>query len=121
MSHPPHAPHRPKVTGITLHILMPDGSTRTHTVDPLDCDALAWSDRAVKVLGKFYEKGGPAEGKRMTREDFLRRFPQAAGLLGDAPDILLTPEVVEHLWQQAKADGTTPAFLCKSTINIVNG
>lgn len=114
-------PKRPKITGITLNVLMPDGTTRTHTLDPVECDALAWSDRGVKILGKFYEKGGPAEGKRMSREDFLRRFPQAARLLGKSQDILMTPELVERLWNLAKEDGTTPAFLCKHTINVING
>ncbi|HEX9011295.1 MAG TPA: hypothetical protein VF804_13085 [Holophagaceae bacterium] len=114
-------PKRPKITGITLNVLMPDGTTRIHTLDPVDSDALAWSDRGVKILGKFYEKGGPAEGKRMTREDFLRRFPQAAKLIGKSQDILMTPELIERLWNLPKEDGTTPAFLCKNVINSSNG
>lgn len=116
----PTAP-RPKITGITLSVLMPDGTTRVHTIDPDTSDALVWSDRAVKVFGKFYDRGGPAEGKRMAREDFLRHFPQASSLIGDQPDILMSPAVVDQLWTLPKPDGTTPAFLCKSTMNPTNG
>ena len=58
-------PQRPRITGIILHVLMPDGTTRVHTLDPKNCDALVWSDRAIDVLGKFYEKGGPAEAAKL--------------------------------------------------------
>jgi hypothetical protein len=112
---------RPRVTGITLHVLMPDGTSRVHTLDPKASDALAWSDRAVEVFSKFYDVGGPAEGKRMDREDFLNAFPQAASLIGDQPDLLIRPEVVLQLWNLPKADGTTPAFLCKDLRNPING
>ena len=112
---------RPRITSLTLNVLMPDGTTKVHTIDPVQCDALVWSDRAVQVFGKFYDKGGPAEGKRMLREDFLRHFPQAAALIGDRPDLLMTPEVVTQLWNTPKADQTTPAFLTKSIINSING
>jgi len=115
------APTRPHITSITLNLLMPDGTTRVHVIDPAACDALVWSDRAVQVFGKFYDKGGPAEGKRMSREDFLRHFPQAAALIGNQSEILMTPAVVDQLWTLPKADGTTPAFLSKSIINPVNG
>ncbi|WP_243316653.1 hypothetical protein [Geothrix paludis] len=116
----PTAP-RPKITGITLDVLMPDGTTQAHVIDPTTSDALVWSDRAVQVFRKFYDKGGPAEGKRMTREDFLQHFPQAVSLIGDQPDILINPAVVDQLWTLPKPDGTTPAFLCKSTMNPTNG
>ncbi|HEX9081529.1 MAG TPA: hypothetical protein VF768_04565 [Holophagaceae bacterium] len=117
----PNPSNRPTLTGITLNVLMPDGTTRVHTIDPKMHDALVWSDRAVQVFGKFYDQGGPAEGKRMTREDFLRHFPQAAAHIGDQPDLLMTPDTVNHLWNQPKADGTTPAYLCKSVTNTTNG
>jgi len=118
---PDPLPPRPKITGITLNVLMPDGTTRVHTIDPNMNDALAWSDRAVQVLGKFYDQGGPAEGKRMAREDFLRHFPQAAHLIGEQPELPMTPDVIHQLWNQPKHDGTTPGFLCKSMMNVVNG
>ena len=115
------ATNRPRITGITLHVQMPDGTACVHSVDPNACDALAWSDRAVGVLGKFYDQGGPAEGKHMTREDFLHHFPHGGPLIGDQPHLPLTPEVVHKIWNHPKEDGTTPAFMCKATINVVNG
>jgi hypothetical protein len=118
---PTKAPKRPKITGITLHVLMPDGTTRVHTIDPKTSDALAWSDRAVEVFGKFYDKGGPAEGKQMSREDFLHHFPHGEPIIGQQPHLAMTPEVVKQLWNHPKADGTTPAFLSKSVQNPTNG
>lgn len=115
------APLRPRITGITLNVLMPDGTTRVHTIDPKATDALVWSDRAVEVFGKFYDKGGPAEGKHMTREDFLRHFPHGEPIIGDQPHLPMTPAVVNQIWNHPKEDGTTPAYLCKSTMNPVNG
>lgn len=115
------APQRPKITGITLNLLMPDGTTKVHAVDPNECDALAWSDRAVQVLGKFYDKGGPAEGKHMSREDLLHHFPHAEALVGDQPHLPMTPAVVHHIWNLPKADGIGLAFLSKSMVNIING
>ncbi len=114
-------PKRPKITAITLHVLMPDGTTRIHDINPEDCDALAWSDRAVEVFSRFYDKGGPAEGKHMSREDFLHHFPHAGALIGDQPHLPMTPEVVNAIWHHPKADMTTPAFLAKSIKNPVNG
>lgn len=114
-------PTRPRITGITLHVLMPDGTTRVHTIDPKTSDALVWSDRAVEVFGKFYDKGGPAEGKQMAREDFLRHFPHGEPIIGDQPHLPMTPAVVDQIWNHPKADGTTPAYLCKSTMNPING
>jgi hypothetical protein len=114
-------PKRPKITGITLTLLMPDGTTQVHSIDPEQSDALAWSDRAVEILGKFYDKGGPAEGKHMSREDLLHHFPHATAIIGNQPHLPLTPTVVNQLWNHPKGDGTAPAFLCKATYNIVNG
>lgn len=114
-------PLRPKITSITLNLQMPDGTIKVHTIDPTQCHALAWSDEAVTNLGKFYDKGGPAEGKKMSREAFLHHFPQAAALIGNQTDIPMTPTVVAQLWNQPKADGTAPAFLTKSTANVING
>jgi hypothetical protein len=114
-------PPRPRITGITVNVLMPDGTTRVHTIDPKTSDALAWSDRAVEVFGKFYDKGGPAEGKHMSREDFLRHFPHGEPIIGDQPHLPMTPAVVTQIWNHPKDDGTTPAYLCKSIMNPVNG
>jgi len=114
-------PLRPRLTGITLHVLMPDGTTRVHTLDPKACDALVWSDRAVEVFGKFYDKDGPAEGKVMSREDFLRHFPHGEPIIAAEPHLLMTPAVVNQIWNQPKEDGTTPAYLAKSIYNPTNG
>jgi len=115
------APLRPRITGITLNVLMPDGTTRIHTIDPKASDALVWSDRAVEVFGKFYDKGGPAEGKHVSREDFLTHFPHGEPIIGDQPHLPMTPAVVNQIWNHPKADGTTPAYLCKSIYNPTNG
>jgi hypothetical protein len=114
-------PPRPRITGITLNLLMPDGTTRVHTIDPKASDALVWSDRAVEVFGKFYDKGGPAEGKHMSREDFLHHFPHGEPIIGDQPHLPMTPAVVNQIWNHPKADGTTPAYLVKNIINSSNG
>ena len=115
------APKRPKITGITLNLLMPDGTTKVHSLDPEECDALVWSDRAVQVFGKFYDKGGPAEGKHMTREDFLRHFPHGGPIIGEHPHLPITPEVVHKIWHHTDTEGTAPAFLAKSLSNPING
>lgn len=118
---PSAQPLRPKITAITLHLQMPDGSTQVHTIDPTQCHAMAWSDEAVKVLGKFYDKGGPAEGKRMSRMDFLKAFPHAGSLIGDHPDLQMTPATIDQLWSLPQADGTGLSFLAKTTYNSTNG
>ncbi|HJV48609.1 MAG TPA: hypothetical protein VJ549_04985 [Geothrix sp.] len=115
------AANRPRITGITLNVLMPDGTTRVHTIDPKAAEALAWSDRAVQILGKYYDKGGPAEGKQMAREDFLHHFPHGAPIIGEQPHLTMTPDVVHQIWNHPKEDGSTPAYLCKSPTNVVNG
>jgi hypothetical protein len=114
-------PERHAITAIALTLKRPDGTTYSHTIDPKECDALAWSDRAVEVLGKFYDKNGPAEGKHMSREDFLQHFPHGTPLIGDQTHLPLTSQVVNQIWNHPKEDGTAPAFLCKSLSNIVNG
>jgi hypothetical protein len=115
------AANRPRITGITLNVLMPDGTTRVHTIDPKANDALAWSDRSVENLAKFYDKGGAAEGKHMSREDFLHHFPHGAPLIGDQSHLPMTPDTVKQIWNHPKEDGTTPGFLCKSMVNVING
>lgn len=114
-------PPRHKITGITLTLQRADGTTYAHAIDPGTCDALAWSDRAVQVLGKFYDHGGPAAGKRMSRSDFLQHFPHASALIGAQSDLQITPAVIDQLWSLPKSDGTAPAFLAKSIKNPVNG
>ena len=117
----PPAADRHTITDITLTLKRADGTIYTRAIDPNECDALVWSDRAVQVFGKFYDKGGPAQGKRMLREDFLHHFPQATAIIGNQPDLLMTPAVIDQLWTTPKADQTKPAFLVKSIKNPVNG
>jgi hypothetical protein len=114
-------PVRDTIASITLTLKRSDGTTYTHAIDPNECDALAWSDRAVDVLSKFYEPGGSAHGKRMAQADFLNHFPHAGSLIGAQPDLLITPAVINQLWKLSKADGTAPAFLAKSLMNPING
>jgi len=115
------AANRPQITGITVHVKMPNGTSQSHEIDPNDCDAMAWSDRAVEVLGKFYDKDGPAEGKHMSREDFLHHFPHGAPIIGDRPHLPMLPETVLTIWNHPKADGNTTDFVCKAVSNIING
>jgi hypothetical protein len=115
-----HFGERAKLTGILVAMSYPDGKIVHHTIDPKS-DALCWSDESVKVLGSFYAPGGPAEGKRMNREDLLAYFPTADVLIGDQQEILMTPEWINTIWNHPKTTGTTPAFLLKSIINSTNG
>lgn len=117
-------PQRPTISAITLHLVMPDGSTRVHTLDPRQSDALVWSDRAVEVMGGFYASGGPAHGKRMTRKDLEHAFGKQAAeavIPKGQDDVEMTPEVVTSLWNSPKDAGHMPAFLAKSLINQTNG
>ncbi|HEY3400347.1 MAG TPA: hypothetical protein VGK03_06915 [Geothrix sp.] len=111
---------RPKLTGMVLAMSYPNGHQRIHTIDALS-DALSWSDRSIAVLGSFYAPGGPAEGKRMRREDILTFFPNAGVLIGDQQEVLITPEWINAIWNHPKSAGVTPAFLVKSMMNPVNG
>ena len=116
------AAKRPKITGITLNILMPDGTTRIHTLDPVQSDGLFWSDRSIEVLAAFYAPGGPAEGKRMKAEDLIILFGEAIRkLLDGRSEVILTPDFIRALWNLSKSDGHPPAFLCKSIVNHTNG
>jgi hypothetical protein len=116
------APKRPKITGITLNLLMPDGSTRIRTLDPVQSDGLFWSDRSIDVLAAFYAPGGPAEGKRMKAEDLITLFGKGVTkLLDGRGEVVLTPDLIRALWNHTKEDGTAPAFLCKSIYNPTNG
>lgn len=111
---------RARLSGILLTMSYPDGKQVLHTIDP-KCDALCWSDASVKVLGSFYAPGGPADGKKMSREDLLECFPTAGVLIGDQQEIAMTPDWINTIWNHPKSTGTTPAFLAKSTINSSNG
>jgi hypothetical protein len=112
---------RAVVTGIQVIMSYPDGKQVLRTIDPKLNDCLGWSDEAVKVIGSFYAPGGPAEGKRMSREDLLSAFPNAASLIGDQPELLMTPDWVTTIWNAPKTTSTTPAYLSKTTINVING
>ena len=70
---------------------------------------------------KEVRKQRAAEGKVMSREEFLHHFPNGGPIIGEKPHLVLTPEVVNRIWHHPKEDGHKPAFLCKAPPNPVNG
>jgi len=104
--------NRPKVTGVTVNLLYPDGATRTITIDPIITEALFWSDRAVKeIFAPYYEK----HKSEMPKDKMVKRFgAKGEGLLGGEDKVKMDKNVIEDLWENDDPDGYLPAMLSKS-------
>ncbi len=103
---------RPKVTGVTVDLLYPDGETRTIKIDPTKTEAIFLSDRAVKeIFAPFYEK----YESEMTKDEIVNRFGEKGErLIGGKDKIKVDKELVEELWEKEDPDGYLPALLSKS-------
>lgn len=103
---------RAKVTGVTLNIEYPDGTSRVITLNPQHTKGLFWSDETVlKILAPYYEK----VDSEMTKEEFIDRFgPEAAKIIGKTSKIKITENVVKKLWNTPDSHGFLRAVMGKS-------
>lgn len=104
---------RAKLTGITLNIEYPDGTTRVVTVDPTLTTGLFWSDETVlQIFAPFYDN----VQSEMTKEEFVNRFgDEAKTIIGNDSKIKVTRNVVEELWNLEDSKGFYRAMLGKTT------
>lgn len=103
---------RPKVTGVTVDLLYPDGETRTIKIDPTKTEAIFLSDRAVKeIFAPFYEK----HESEMPKDEMVKRFgAKGERLIGEKDKVKVDKELVEELWAKEGPDGYLPAMLGKT-------
>lgn len=103
---------RPKVTGVTIDLVYPDGKARTITIDPNQVEAIFWSERAVKeILAPYYEKQQPEYSK----DDYIKTFGDIAPKLFSSQDkVKFDKKTVEKLWNTEDNEGCLPALLRKS-------
>lgn len=92
----PTKPNRPVVTGITVNLSYPDGSSRTVTYDPRNTEALFWTDWAVtEILGRYYERFHP----KLTRGELERRFGKArVQNLRAGTELEINSQDIQALW-----------------------
>lgn len=111
---------RPQVTGVTLHLAYPNGSTKTITIDPKRVEAIFWSERAVKeILAPFYEQNE----KVTTHEELGFRFgvKRIKGHTARDGTVKITPDLVAKLWDTKGDDGSFVAYITKTIKCIPNG
>ncbi|MCP4154296.1 MAG: hypothetical protein GY757_41615 [bacterium] len=107
---------RPKVTGVTLDVVYPDGNSRTITIDPTVSEGIFWNDRVVEVLGAYYEE----HNTEVTIEDLETSFgiKKAKRILGENPSrenkCKVSKEMIKQLWEWENDDGFRPTILGKS-------
>lgn len=107
------APNRPTVTGVTLNIAYPDGSTKTITVDAWRVEGIFWSDRAVlEMLAPFYDK----IEKITTVEELEDRFGSSRlkSLKQKSGEVRITPALIETLWNTPGEQGHLPPVIMKT-------
>jgi len=94
---------RPRITGVTIDVVFPDGNSRTITIDPEKNEAVFWSDRAViDILGEYYN----THDSYITVEELKKNFGEkAAKLAGKEEKIKVTKNLVEKLWKLESPDG----------------
>lgn len=105
--------NRAKVTGVTINLSYPDGSSRTITIDPARVEAIFWSDRGVKeILAPFYD----TIDKMVSKQIIIERFGEgAAGLVAEYSDeFKITPELIKLLWDLEHGEDGQIAFICKT-------
>ncbi len=105
---------RARVTGITLDVVLPDGNSRTITVDPNEVEALFWSEQSVlKVLGPYYDTN-PSD---IDTADLEKRYGQKAKqLAAGAKKVKVTKKKVEELWNTPDDDDFLVACMGKTKL-----
>jgi len=103
---------RAKLTGVTLSILDPDGTPRNITLDPKHATGLFWSDETVlQIFAPYYDNAQ----SEMTKDELINRFgPEAEKIVGKSPNIKITKNVVEELWNLPDPNGHLRAFMIKT-------
>lgn len=104
---------RAKLTGITLNIQYPNGTTEAVDLDPTKMTCLFWSDDTVlKIFAPFYDK----TQSEITKEELIKRFgDQARTIIGDNSKIKVTRDTIEALWNLPNSKNSLPAVLGKTT------
>jgi hypothetical protein len=102
---------RPRVTGVELHMLYPDGSQVSTTLAGSSFEGIFWSDRAAsEILAPFYN----TIERRSTRDEMIERCgPAVTSIIGNQKNISITPKLVENLWNLEDENGFLPPFLMK--------
>lgn len=106
---------RAKLTGVTLNVEYPNGSTGVITIDPTYTTGLFWSNETViEIFAPYYDRSGtPSE---MTKKEFIDRFgSEAKKIIGKNDKITITGNVVEELWKLPDGKGFLRAVLGKTT------
>ncbi len=103
---------RPKVTGVTVDLLYPDGKSRTIKIDPTKTEAIFFSDRAVKeIFAPFYEK----HESKMPKDRLVKRFGvETERLIGGEDEVKVDKELIKKLWENEGTDGFLPGLLSKT-------
>ena len=102
---------RPRVTGVELHMRCPDGKKVTTTLAGSSFEGIFWSDRtAMEMLAPFYN----TIERRLTRDEMIEACgPAVTSIIGNQKNILITPKLVEDLWNVEDENGFVPPFLMK--------
>jgi hypothetical protein len=102
---------RPQVTEVTLRLLYPDGSTGSVSLKEGSFEGLFWSEQTVmEILAPFYE----TTERRLSRSEMIDLCgPVVTSLIGNQEEILLTPTLVEELWNLKDENGLLPPFIMK--------
>ena len=105
--------NRPKVTGITLDVVYPDGESRKITIDPTHLEALFWSDRTVlEIFAPYYE----SKESYITKDEMIARFGEKGETLVQQQDkVKVTKDLIKEMWETESTDGYLPVTLGKTT------
>lgn len=106
---------RAKVTGVTLNVEYPNGSTGVITIDPTYTTGLFWSDETVlQIFAPYYDR--PSTVSSMSKKEFVDRFgPTAERIIGKDESIKITGNIVEKLWNLEDDKGFLRAVMGKTT------
>jgi hypothetical protein len=108
----PRASLRPQVTGVTVNVLNPDGTTRTYTIDPTQSSGLFWDDLTVREMLAAWYKVHP---QTKTREELTHALGEriAGLLLGKRAKVTLTDVEINALWDLQEDGKLLIGFLGK--------
>jgi hypothetical protein len=111
ISSPQTANPRPQVSGVTLHLLYPDGKEREMSFKEGKFEGLFWSERTVlEILAPFYN----TVERRLSRTELVDLTgPRATSLVGNQEEIQVTPALVADLWNLEDEEGVLPPVVMK--------